>query len=1218
MKRLTTLFLSRRDVKCFVLYVPLLLLLLSHGIGLRAQDRPGSDILSTRISYEANHASLGKVLKDIRGKTKIRFTYNTDVIGRQPAVTVKMADVTLETLLKQVLAGTGLAFMESMGGIVIYEEEKAASGNVGKVGVIISGKVTDQEDHPLSGVSVKALISKDMTVTQADGAFQLLASQDEQISFSRIGMKTLSYTLGKTNKQQLVIKMDTVAQAIHEVVVNGYQKIDPRLFTGAVVKLNAADIIQPGQPTIDKMLQGKVPGLMVLNTSGGVNAKPTLRIRGTSTLLGNAAPLWVVDGIIRPEPVDISNALLNNLVNAASQSNFELVGNAISGVSPYDVESITFLKDAAATSIYGTRAANGVIVVTTKTGKAGPPEISYNAALSFQQRPDYSHLNLMNSSQRVELSRQMQEDGVSFSNLVSGFPETLSYEGLLSALYARNITEAQFYEKVQQMETRNTDWFKLLFRNQFSMSHQLGISGGAGKTTYRASFNYNDNKGAAVEDWRKAYGARITLQTQIGSRLNVFISLDGGYQQGNTYYNSVSPLAYALQTHRGFSPDVFYPIAKSRSATDDETTSIVNVPYNPPLVFNMQNEIAHTFNTSSTTNTNANLSLDYKVLKGLFLHSQSGAVLYNADGMSGFDQLSYAAAAQREWNYGWEAPSIYVAQSSLPAGGIAYITAEKTISYSTRNSLDYNLRLFNGRDQFNATLGSDITSVKREGSFTTQPGYFPERGKTFYPTALGLKNLYSYTLTDGRENGVGWYGTAAYNLMSRYVVYGTLRRDGSNAFGQYTNSRFLPNWVVSGRWDVSSEKWFTTNVVNLLQLRLSYGTQGNVVNAVGPGLIATYGSAGTLDPRTLMPYLRVKSLAYPDLRWEKTYQWNWGTDLALFNSRLTASFNYFTKRSVDVLDQVTIPYEYGMSTMYRNAGVIYNKGWDLGVNLNLVRRKNSAFTVTFTSSQVTNRLSNDASAPSFASLFNGSGHLAGRAASGFYSYKFKGLNHDNGRPEFDKLGKKASTSNPDSLFVYSGQVQPKLTVGVTPSFRYRSFSVSAVFLLSLGSAKRLNSPFVLGSNNNAVPSPYANVPVTYFDRWRKPGDELKTNIPSIQADAFSTQSYFLDVPYAIKATDNTTAYVNVNPLVAYNQSDLRVIRNNYLRCNAANLGYTIPPVWLRRSGLKNLNLGFSVNNVFKIANKQLHGQDPEISDMGSGYSALPMTRSYAFSLNASF
>ncbi|SEW51080.1 SusC/RagA family TonB-linked outer membrane protein [Chitinophaga arvensicola] len=1214
MRKLSGLSFCWKEAQGYVMRLPfgLLLLLMLAGNGLPAQGQEKPEILTRKISYQANKQPLSKVLKDLRTQMHIRFTYNSELIRRQAPVTVKMDGVPLESLLRQVLLNTGLQFIVEMGGIIIYEAE-ATTQKPGSLSMVVKGRVTDPQGQPLGGVSIKGLSSREMTITQPDGFFMLIATQQEQISLSLVGMKTLLYTAKPTKEELVFFQMDTVARAIQEVVINGYQKIDPRLATGSVLKLNAADILQPGQPSVDRMLQGKVPGLMVINSSGSVNAKPTLRIRGTSTLIGNAAPLWVVDGMIRPDPVNVSSAILNNLLSGPSQSNFDMMGNAISGLNPYDIESITFLRDAGATSIYGTRAANGVIVVTTKRGKAGPVSISYNTNVSFQARPRYSSLNLMNSKERVAFSKSLIEDGALYRGDMSGFDEQFSYEGLLRALYARQITETQFGEKVNTIQTRNTDWFKLLFRNQMSMQHSLSMSGGVGKTTYYASVNYADAKGAALLDGKKTYGANIGITSQIGKRLNLDLSMQSNYIKSSGYYQGVDPMSYALQTSRIYSPDDFYPVRPPNNLSVSQPLQLRNQPFG----YNILNEINHSENNSSTQSTSVNLNMIYKISKHWSFNNTSNAMISSADGLAAADENTTAMAVIRGWDSKVTPTKDMLQTTDLPNGGLAYMMNQKSLALGLRNSIDYNTGFFKDRDQFSFTFGNEVRSETSNGLISVEPGYFPDRGKMFAPTTGGRQRFSSETITGAINNSLSFYSSATYSMMNRYVLSGNVRTDGSNRFGQYANSRFLPNYSIAARWNVTSENWFpATSLISDLQFRSSYGTQGNVIDVVGPNLIATYANPGTVSSVTGKPYMHIKSMPYPDLRWEKTYQWNIGTQIAMFDNRFSVNVDYYSKKTVDVLDMINIPFEYGMNGMYRNGSTLFNGGLETRINIDVIRSKNTLLSFLFTASKNINRVSDQLVPYNYSSFFNGSGHLPGRPVSGFYSYIYNGLSHDKGLPTFKNLNLKEQTTNPDDFLVYSGQMQPLFTGSIQPTFRYKSFSAVMSVYVSLGSSKRLNDPFLQTSDGNGTPAPFTNLGRDYFGRWRKPGDELKTDIPAMTDYPASENK--LKIPYRVPGTNNigTTTTILVDPMVAYNSSDFRTIRNNYLRCNFLNLNYNIPSTRLTGTGIKNLSIGVTVNNVFTIANPQLKGQDPEID--GAGKNALPLTRQYACSLNASF
>ncbi|NLR78134.1 SusC/RagA family TonB-linked outer membrane protein [Chitinophaga eiseniae] len=1178
--------------------VPLLLLcflLLVTGI-VRAQG--SYSVLDSRVTYHANGLPLPTVLKEIRTITKLRFTYNNDLVRKGPAVTVDQKNGTLRELLKRVLANSGLEFIEDLGGVVIYAEKPASANekiSEKDVAFRVLGQVYTVDGEPLAGATVQVLGSRDGTTTAIDGVFSLWMKEHQQFRVSMLGMKTVVRTVTRAEAEKVFmkIKLDTAAQAISEVVVNGYQKIDARMSTAAVFTLTAAEALQPGQMSIDKMLQGKVPGLMIINSSGSVNARPTIRMRGTSTFVGNASPLWVIDDVVRPDPVDISATQLNNVVSDAQSGDFSLLGGAISGLNPYDIEKITFLKDAAATAIYGVRAANGVIVVTTKRGKAGPMQVSYNTSLSFQQRPSYSNLNLMNSQQRVQLSRELYADGL-LQNSNNGLSENISYEGLMQALNARRITESQFKTAVGKLQTNNTDWFKVLFRNAFNMTHGVSMGGGAGKTTYYGSISYSDGKGAAQLDGNKRYTADLAVHADATKRLTVDFKLMGNYSESKGYYPGVNPLNYALQTSRILDPSLTYPVNVSGMGV---------LPKPPPITFNMLNELAQTENNSSIRSLIVGLGLSYKITKGLVFRNTSSAITDAAESMQAAYEGSKSVSDRRGWDLAYMPNDKQVAGSALPYGGLAVIANQNVLTLNTRNMLEYNTGLFKDRDQFIASAGVEINSSQIKGLSITQPGYFPDRGMSFYPSPGSQFALGRTTLTRALTNTLSMFGTATYSLNSRYVFSATVRTDGSNRFGQYSNAKFLPNFGLAGKWNVTNESWLqTSRIFSGLDLRATFGTQGNVVTAVGPELIASYlpVAKDNYNQVTGIPLLGIKSLPYPDLRWEKTYQWNFGVDLSLFDRRLSVNADYYMKRSKDLIVNRILPYEYGMSDMYKNAGTLTNQGLELHLGVEVLRGKNVNLSLSFINSKNFNQIGANDFQNNYADYLNGRAFVPGRPISGFYSYIYTGLNGTNGVPTFRNPDGKTQKDDPTTFLVYSGQMQPVFNGSFSMSFRYKSFSTTADFYYALGSHKRLNPLTTQVQAMDGVPTPFTNVSRELINRWRKPGDEKTTNVPAIVD--ITTNTTFGDFP------DNVYS--------AYNQSDLRVVNNSFMRCRSIRFDYTLSQQVVRRIGVKGISTGLFINNLFTVASSKLHGQDPEID--GVGTTALPITRQYGFNMNVNF
>ncbi|MBV7531028.1 SusC/RagA family TonB-linked outer membrane protein [Chitinophaga sp. sic0106] len=1174
----------RRAVQGYAMPLLLLFTLLLTTVTASAWQ---SDVLAKRVTYQSKDLPLSTVLKQIRDITKVRFTYDNALVKKGPAVTVDQKNGTLGELLKKVLVNSGLEFVEDFGGIVIFPHI-TASIDV-QVGFYIQGQVQNAQGEPLAGVSIAASGKSMGTTTQADGMFGMVVNDKQPVRFSLVGMKTLVRSFSSTNNSTLFkIVMDTAVQEIQEVVVNGYQKIDARMSTASVYKLDAAEMMIPGSPSIDKMLQGKVPGLLVMNNSGSVNARPTIRIRGTSTFVGNASPLWVIDNVVRPDPVNISATQLNNVVSDAQTGDFSMIGSAVSGLNPYDVESITFLKDAAATAIYGVRAANGVIVVTTKRGKAGPMRVSYNSNYGFSQRPDFTKMKLMNSAERVELSRQLLQDGLPHRTLSDFLNEPYSYEGLFMSLNAKKITEAEFNTAVEKLQTNNTDWFKLLFRNQFSMTQSISMGGGAGKTTYYTSFSYTDNKGLAQKDRLKRYTADVGVHTEGGKRLELDVRLQGNFNKNVGYYPSVQPLTYALSTSRALAPDIAYALSSS---------TVIKHPMPGPITFNIFNEIASTENTSSVRSLMGSLSARYKILPRLSLRSTINAVLDNSESFMAAYENSYNISAMRGWDLGYAPTTLQVNESKIPYGGLANIGTSFSSTITNTNMLDYSLGLFKERDQLAFMVGTEARSTQLKMNKTQQPGYFPDRGQTFSPSYPSLNQLMNYSITNSLNNVFSLMATATYSLKSRYAFSVTARSDGSNRFGQYSNAKFLPNYGVSGRWDVSSEKWLqTSRLISGLVLRGSYGSQGNVVDAVGPELIASYPVNGSINQITGFPQLDIKSLAYPSLRWEKTHQFNLGMDVSLFDRRVNINTDFYTKRSRDLIMARTIAAEYGVTTMYKNEGRMVNSGLELTVNVEVIRKKNMNLSLTFINSRNYNTIGDNQFSNDYQSYFSGTANVPGRAISGFYSYKFTGLSPENGLPKFADLdGKRVTLDDPTTWLVYSGQLQPIMNGSFSVSGRYKQLSLHATLAYGFGSHKRLD-PLFLNKTNDGVPPPFGNANSVLLNRWRKPGDEAITNIPAL-----------VDQTVA-----NANAALSDNVYAAYTKSDIRVVRNDFIRCPSVNLNYAFPLSVVKRLGVNGLNGGVFVSNVFTIASKALNGQDPETD--GVGTSALPIARQYGLNL----
>jgi TonB-linked SusC/RagA family outer membrane protein len=1177
------------------LYSGLLFLFLFVSSLLSAQGlRP----MDKKIDFRIDSMSLHDALRKIRDLSDVHITYNVEEIKNQPKVTLNLVNMTVRSIFEKLLEHTNLQFVEGSGQEILIIPKKRKKDPVkAEVYENVKGQVVDRKGYPLPNASIQ--LSSDKSTgytTDSKGFFNITAPQNDHLKVSYLGMKGVDEPI----KIGVFIKivLDTLPAVMHEYVVNGYQTVDKRMLASSVVTLTPDKFLEPGVPSVDQMLQGKVPGLMVVNNSGSPSATPQLRIRGTSTILGNAAPLWVVDNVVKEDPVNLNPLQVNSALQDAQNANFAIVGNAIAGLNPYDIESLTFLKDASATAIYGVRAANGVIIVTTKKGKAGPPSISYNVNLGSTDKPNYRTTDAMNSKDRIDVSREAISKGIFYA--ASPFP--YSYEGLVNQLNLRQITQAEFAQKVGQLETMNTDWLGMLTTHAFNQSHSLSISGGMAKSTYYASLRYSDANGAFIGDGTKAYSGLFNLTTFITNRLNINLSLDADLRTANGYYQ-LNPMDYALKTSRAISADSSYPIGLPNSNSIGNGSLLY-------LHYNIFNEMSQTGNKTSTQDATASIGINYRIVDGL-----SWSSLFSGN-TSGNRSFAYAADHShfvsniRGYDYG-QAPigSFPQTHSSLPFGGLAYPSDMFNVSYTIRNSLNYSCNFFGGRDQLSLMGTQEIHSVKADGTANQEIGYYPDRGNTYYNNGAGegSPTYQSVAVTTNTiQNTLSWLGVASYRLKKKYIINANIRTDGSNRFGQYANQKFLPTWSVAGRWDLSEEPWMTkSKMVSGISLRASYGTSGNVVTQVGPNLIAGYPSS-PIDNASSEYVLSLVSLPYPDLRWEQTHQVNLGVDANLFNGRINFTVDAYYKKTNDLLISRNIPEEYGIAQMYMNYGNMDNSGFDASFNFVPVRTKDFSWSQAFVYSMNFNKVTQSSIINQLSDYLGGTAVIQGKPLHGFYSYDFAGLDPQKGFPTYNfkgQAGQQQATVTPDSWLNYSGRKDPLLNVATSTTLRYKRLMVMAQISVNLGAEKRLNP--IYSATNGYAPAPDQNLPKELNGRWRNPGDEKTTNIPG-----------FANTSYMYLPGNVGGSLISANAYNMYDQSTARVISGNFVRIRNITASYSLAPQFMKGIGVKGAGINLSVSNPFILTSKRFNGQDPEI--LTTGGAALPIIKSYNLSMNLNF
>lgn len=1066
----------------------------------------------------------------------------------------------------------------------------------------VTGHVTDENGEAAPGIAVMVKGTTTGTMTDENGNFRLSVKfvqggQTPVLVFSCIGKITKEI---RCTREHFEVEMeDELAALVGAIINTGYQRIDRRMSTSSVASISGEDVLQANATTLDNMLQGKIPGLSVMGSSSTPGAATKVRIRGTSTISGNREPLWVVDGVILDDPVSVSTEMLNNL------DNVNLIGNAISGLNPMDIEKIDVLKDASATAIYGVRAANGVIVVTTKRGKMGAPRVNYSGTVTVTERPSYNKLNLMDSRERIDVSKEIAAKGLVYSFE----PAAVGYEGLLYDLYDRKISYDQFLSGVQELEMMNTDWFDLLYHNSVSHKHNLSISGADEKVNYYISGAYTDENANVRGTGLEQYNIMAKVQATLASRLTGTVQLRGNITNKDYQHSSISPYSYAYNTSRAipaFNEDGSYSYYNAEQGFNAQ-----------PLMFNILNEIDNSGRTVKSNSLYFNANLEWAIWNGLRATGTFAMNMSNTSDKEWYNDRTYAAAQLRGLNYGVPFPDADTWRDqfcSLPYGGELKSSETRNFGYTTRLQLDYS-KYIKGH-HISGSAGFEARSTKYDGISTTQWGYLPDRGESFVEIDPIQWPLYNEmvmntpdVVTNRLSNYLSWYGVLSYAYKSRYIINGNIRADGSNKFGQDRSTRFLPIWSVSARWNIMNEP-FLENVMwlNELSIRGSYGIQGNVSDDQTPSMIIQLGSIDEISGDYIST---LSKLPNPFLKWEKTTSYNIGLDFSLFNNRLSGALEYYYKKGNDQIVSVEVAQTTGTSSMSLNVGDIMNRGYELIINAVPVKTKDFSWSLSFNTARNINLVTQGGMEDeyTYAQYVDGSAVLQGYPINSFFSYKFAGLDAE-GLPTFKDIEETEGATKQDmyaKVFSYSGNRIPDIQGGFSTTFSYRNFTLGLFFSYSVGAKVRLNNLY--SNTGQELPNPQQNMSGEFVNRWRQPGDEAWAVIPALSTDDLSMSTGILG---------SREIEIANNMWQMYNQSDIRVVSSDFLRLRTAYLRYAIPQKVCDALHIGAANVRIEGNNLLLFCSKDLNGQDPEQLGFGEIGITTPPVASFSLGLDITF
>ena len=1079
----------------------------------------------------------------------------------------------------------------------------------------ISGTVVSAEDgEPVIGASVMIQGTKVGTVTDIDGNFTLSANRaNPMLEISYIGMVTQKVK-GSSNMK---ITLQTDSKTIDEVVVTGMVKVDKRLFSGSTSKIDASSAKIDGVADISRSLEGKAAGVSVQNVSGTFGTAPKIRVRGATSIYGSSKPLWVVDGVIMEDVVDVSSDQLSS-----GDAN-TLISSAIAGLNSDDIESFEILKDGSATSVYGARAMAGVIVVTTKKGKAGQAKISYTGEYTMRLKPSYSTFNIMNSQDQMSVYQELQQKGFLNYAEISNATNSGVYGKMYELLNTYDPTTGQFAlantnearaAYLRDAEYRNTNWFSELFSNSIQHNHSVSITAGTEKAQYYASVSAMYDPGWYNKSQVERYTANFNANYKISKKLNAGIIGNASYRKQEapgTISATTNPVTGEIS--RAFDINPYSFALNSSRALDANTYYTRN--YSP---FNIFHELENNYIDLNVVDFRMQASLSYKPVTKVEL-TALGAVKYTAttNEHNIKDDSNQAAAyramgnstIQKKNNYLYTDPDdIYsLPVTILPNGGILDRTDNRMFGYDFRASAAYN-DVYNEDHIVNLYGAMEINSVERHSTWFRgwgmqyNMGEIPSWAYAVFKKAQEQGSDY-YSLENTHERSAAFVGVATYSWKRRYSLTGTYRYEGTNRMGKSRSARWLPTWNLSGAWNAHEESWFEKlkPVLSNFTAKLSYSLTADR----GPSSITNSRAVIKADnpwrpsANDKESSLYIAWLANNDLTYEKKHELNFGLDAGFLNNRINFTFDIYTRRNYDLIGATTTMGVGGEYSKFGNVAKMKSNGVELSLNTVNIKTKDFTWTTDFIYSHMHNEVTELNTLNRLYDYISGYGFtMPGYPQRSLFSIPFAGLNNE-GLPTFyDPDGNITVTGidmqeyDPERLkfLKYEGPADPTGVGSLGNIFRYKNLTLNLFITYSFGNVVRLDPVF------SSEYSDLTATPKEFNNRWIKPGDEKFTNIPVIASKQQLKNIAFLSRAYQ-----------------SYNYSTARVAKGDFIRMKEISLAYEFPKTLTQPLHLSNLSLKLQATNLFLLyADKKLNGQDPEFFNTGGV--ATPMPKQFTLTL----
>lgn len=902
----------------------------------------------------------------------------------------------------------------------------------------VTGKVTSAEEgSSLPGVSVVLKGTAIGTVTDADGNFSLNVPVDGTLTFSFIGLKSVDVSVN--NRTTIDTKMESDVKQLSEVVIVGYQTIKKSELSGSVGSVGGKSIENLPIPSFDRAIQGRMAGVQINASNGVPGGNTQVRIRGMGSVSGSNEPLYIVDGV---------------QMTGGDRSRRLISSNILNGINPNDIESIDVLKDAAAASIYGAQAANGVVIITTKKGKAGATK--FNVNYYYGQTDIIKKQPLVNSQQYLEIYQEGQENFYAPYNIIYGenFNKQIAY----------TTTQVNFGEA---SALPSYDWQNLVTRRGDIHNVDISANGGNEKNNFYISGSFNkQNSHFIATDFTRAslkinFDNKLSSKTLLQTRVNLS-TVDqntqgvAGFNTNNALVGAIGrlPMANPFLSNGQVNPTLTYAAGALGNNSNPLWLSKVNTQ------------------PGTTNQLLANIALDYNITEDLIFRSSYG--------------LEYSVIDEAAFFHP-QTPG-----GSTPVGSYAQFNT-KTVNLQTDQTLTYTKTL-NDRHSVNGILGFTFRNQVTDGfNAAGQAVANPQLDKTLVgTTAQTVSSVF------GQFKIAGVFGRVNYVLDDKYIASVTLRRDGSSRFGEGKKFGWFP--AISAGWRISKENFMSDlGFVDELKLRASYGVTGNQEFNLGLGAadfpFSLFGT-GTAFGYNGAGGLSFTNLGNPNLQWETNKTLDIGLDFEFVNSRVTGSVDYFIKTTENLLLPQILPSNSGFATITENVGEMENRGWEFGVSTqNLVGefKWSTDFNISFIKNEVTKLLIDGEDLPN-------NGLWLGRPFGSIFVARYAGVNPSDGRAMWYDING-SITYDPqegDRVFIERGSgsaLMPEYFGGITNTFSYKGFELSGFFQFNVGqlaqSQFKANSSMDLRFDTNQDEE--------VMERWQRPGDI--TDVPRIMPGA---------------------------------------------------------------------------------------------------------------------